>query len=54
MQRARARRSLELELRQAIIDGGLEIYYQPVVNIEDGKIIVAARRCCGGGIPNAA
>jgi diguanylate cyclase (GGDEF)-like protein len=37
-QRARARRSLELELRQAIRDGSLEIYYQPVVNIEDGKV----------------
>jgi diguanylate cyclase (GGDEF)-like protein len=40
-QRAKARRSLELELRQAISDGSLEIYYQPVVNIEDGKI-----SCC--------
>jgi len=37
-QRARARRSLELELRQAISDGSLETYYQPVVNIEDGKV----------------
>jgi diguanylate cyclase (GGDEF)-like protein len=37
-QHAKARRSLELELRQAISNGGLEIYYQPVVNIEDGKI----------------
>ncbi|MEH2556186.1 diguanylate cyclase (GGDEF)-like protein [Bradyrhizobium algeriense] len=37
-QRAKARRSLELELRQAINNGGLETYYQPVVNIEDGKI----------------
>ena len=37
-QRARARRNLELELRRAITDGSLEIYYQPVVNIEDGKI----------------
>jgi diguanylate cyclase (GGDEF)-like protein len=36
--RARARRSLELELRQAINDGSLETHYQPVVNIEDGKI----------------
>ncbi|ANW01290.1 putative bifunctional diguanylate cyclase/phosphodiesterase [Bradyrhizobium icense] len=37
-QRAKTRRSLELELRQAISDGSLETYYQPVVNIEDGKI----------------
>jgi len=37
-ERAMARRSLELDLRQAISDGSLEIYYQPVLNIEDGKI----------------
>jgi diguanylate cyclase (GGDEF)-like protein len=36
--RAKARRSLELELRQAISNGGLEAYYQPVINIEDGRI----------------
>ncbi len=36
--RAKARRSLELELRQAINDGSLEAYYQPVVNLEDGKV----------------
>jgi diguanylate cyclase (GGDEF)-like protein len=35
---AKARRSLELELRQAISDGSLETYYQPVVNIEDGNV----------------
>jgi diguanylate cyclase (GGDEF)-like protein len=40
-QRATARRSLELELRQAISDGSIEAYYQPVVNIEDDKI-----SCC--------
>ncbi len=41
-QRARARRSLELELRQAISDGGgLEAHYQPVVNLEDGRV-----SCC--------
>ena len=39
--RAKSRRSLELELRQAIADGGLEVYFQPVVNLEDGKI-----SCC--------
>jgi len=37
-ERARVRRSLELDLRQAISDGSLETYYQPVVNLEDGKI----------------
>jgi diguanylate cyclase (GGDEF)-like protein len=36
--RAKARRILELELRQAISDGGLDAYYQPVLNLEDGKI----------------
>ena len=37
-QRAKARRTLELELRQALNDGGLEAHYQPVINIEDGEI----------------
>ena len=37
-ERARVRRSLELDLRQAISDGSLEIYYQPVVNLENGKV----------------
>ena len=36
--RAKARRILELELRQAISDGGLEVFYQPVVNLTDGKV----------------
>jgi diguanylate cyclase (GGDEF)-like protein len=39
--RAKARRSLEVELRQAITEGGFELYYQPVVNLEDGRI-----SCC--------
>src|SRR6266702_1698907 len=39
--RAKARRSLELELRQAISDGGLEAYYQPVITLEHGKV-----SCC--------
>src|SRR5258708_4178491 len=36
--RAKARRILELELRQAITYGGLEVFYQPVVNLLDGKV----------------
>lgn len=40
-QRAKARRSLELELRRAIGDGGFEAYYQPVVTLADGKV-----SCC--------
>ena len=39
--RAKARRSLELERRQAINDGDLETCYQPVVNLKDGKV-----SCC--------
>jgi diguanylate cyclase (GGDEF)-like protein len=39
--RARARRSLEFELRQAIDDGALEVHYQPVVTLEQGKV-----SCC--------
>ncbi len=37
-ERARARRSLELELRRAIADGALEVYFQPIVDIESGQI----------------
>jgi diguanylate cyclase (GGDEF)-like protein len=37
-ERARERRSLEIELRQAISDGGLEAYYQPVLNLDNGKV----------------
>jgi EAL domain-containing protein (putative c-di-GMP-specific phosphodiesterase class I) len=36
--RVRARHILEVELRQAIIDGALEVYYQPCVSFQDNKI----------------
>jgi diguanylate cyclase (GGDEF)-like protein len=36
--RVKARRTLELDLRQAIVDGGLELYYQPLVNLRDNKV----------------
>jgi diguanylate cyclase (GGDEF)-like protein len=36
--RARARRMLELELRQAIKDGEFEVYYQPLLNLQDNRI----------------
>ncbi len=36
--RVRARRILEVELRQAIIDGALEVYYQPCISLQDNKI----------------
>jgi diguanylate cyclase (GGDEF)-like protein len=39
--RAKARRSLELELRQAIADGAFNLHYQPLVNLDDGKVT-----CC--------
>jgi len=34
----RARRVLEIDLRQAIIDGGLEVYYQPCLDLQDNRI----------------
>src|SRR5215468_9517436 len=34
----RARRQLETDLRQAIADGGFEVYYQPCLSLEDGTI----------------
>jgi diguanylate cyclase (GGDEF)-like protein len=39
--RAKARRSLELELRQAIADGGFELHYQPLLHLADSEV-----RCC--------
>jgi diguanylate cyclase (GGDEF)-like protein len=39
--RVKARRNLELELRQAITDGGFEVHYQPLLNLETGRV-----SCC--------
>jgi diguanylate cyclase (GGDEF)-like protein len=36
--RVRARRTLELDLRQAIVDGEFEIEYQPIVELRSGAI----------------
>jgi diguanylate cyclase (GGDEF)-like protein len=36
--RVKSRRVLEMDLRQAIADGALEIYYQPCVNLYDNTI----------------
>jgi diguanylate cyclase (GGDEF)-like protein/PAS domain S-box-containing protein len=35
---AKARRSLERDLRQAIVDGGFEIHYQPVVDLRHDEV----------------
>jgi diguanylate cyclase (GGDEF)-like protein len=37
-ERVKARRLMELELRQAIMDGGFEVYYQPLVHLGTNKI----------------
>jgi diguanylate cyclase (GGDEF)-like protein len=34
----KARRKLEVDLRQAITDGALEVHYQPCVSLEDSRI----------------
>ena len=36
--RVKARRILEMDLRQAIIDRAFEVYYQPCVSLRDNKI----------------
>ncbi len=36
--RVKARRALEMDLRQAMIDGGLEVHYQPCVGLRDNRI----------------
>jgi diguanylate cyclase (GGDEF)-like protein/PAS domain S-box-containing protein len=35
---ARARRELEVDLRQAIAANALEVYYQPCISLQDGRI----------------
>jgi diguanylate cyclase (GGDEF)-like protein len=34
----KARRALEMDLRQAITDGALEVYYQPCISLRDNRI----------------
>jgi diguanylate cyclase (GGDEF)-like protein len=36
--RVKARRSLEMDLRKAIIEGGFEVYYQPTVDLQTNEI----------------
>jgi diguanylate cyclase (GGDEF)-like protein len=36
--RVHALRTLELDLRQAIAEGGFEVYYQPIVNLRENRI----------------
>ena len=36
--RVKARRALETDLRQAIVDGGFEVYYQPVIDLGTDKV----------------
>ena len=35
---AKARLTLEQDLRQALVDGGFEIHYQPLVNLQSGEV----------------
>jgi diguanylate cyclase (GGDEF)-like protein len=48
----RARRMLETDLRKAISEGELEVYYQPCACLEDERI-TGCEDCCGGGIRSA-
>ena len=36
--RVKARRTLELDMRQAIVDRAFELHYQPVVNLRSGEV----------------
>ena len=36
--RVKARRTLEMDIRQALIDGAFEVYYQPCVSLEDNNV----------------
>ena len=37
--RVKARRTLELDMRQAIVDGAFGLHYQPVVNLKSNEIV---------------
>jgi diguanylate cyclase (GGDEF)-like protein len=37
-ERVKAQRTLELDLREAIADGGFELHYQPLVNLADDRV----------------
>ena len=49
----KARRRLEFDLREAIMCGALELHYQPLVDLQDNKI-VGCEAFCVGVIANAA
>ena len=49
--RVKARRTLELDIRQAIADGAFELHYQPV-SILAATRLSAVKRCCAGAIPS--
>jgi diguanylate cyclase (GGDEF)-like protein len=36
--RMKARHSLEIDLRQAIIEGGFEVHYQPIVDLQSNRV----------------
>jgi diguanylate cyclase (GGDEF)-like protein len=36
--RMKARRSLEIDLRRAIVDGAFEVYYQPIIDLRSNRI----------------
>jgi predicted signal transduction protein with EAL and GGDEF domain len=50
---AEERRQLEEDLRDAVAHGGLELYYQPVVQTATERI-TGSRRCCAGTIRSRA
>ena len=51
--RLQLRRALELDLRKAIANGEFEVYYQPILYLQTGKVS-ASRRWCAGTTPSAA
>ena len=52
--RMQARRVLELDLRTALGHGEFELFYQPLVDLDERRRHAASRRCCAGAIPSAA
>ena len=51
---AKARLTMEQDLRQALVDGGFEVYLPAGASISAATTYRAARRCCAGATPSAA
>ena len=46
---ARARREMEIELAEALVNGEFRLHYQPIIDLGTGRVAALSRGRCGGG-----